>query len=112
QKGLLDLLATTTEKRLLDERAAFEYRLRGIALDPADSTFRAEALRLARAQKAHAELARFPTEQAAKGEDAALSRSLLLDASELAAEGGAVDDSAAALKAVLVKHAEDAEVLS
>ncbi len=112
QKGLLDLLATTTEKRLLDERAAFEYRLRGIALDPADSTFRAEALRLGRVQKAHAELARFLTEQAAKVEEAVLARSLLLDASELAGEGGAIDDSAAALKAALAKNADDVEVLS
>ncbi len=112
QKGLLDLLAETTEKRLLDERAAYEYRLRGLALDPGDSTFRAEALRLARAQKVHAEYSRFLIEAAAKVEDAALAKSLTLDASELAAEGGAIDDSAAALKAALNKNPDDVEVLS
>lgn len=112
QKGLLELLAETTEKRLLDERSAYEYRLRGLALDPGDSTFRAEALRLARAQKVHAEYSRFLTEAAAKVEDAALSRSLMLDAAELAAEGGAVDDSAGALRAALNKNPDDAEVLA
>jgi tetratricopeptide (TPR) repeat protein len=112
QKGLLELLADTTEKRLLDERSAYEYRLRGLALDPGDSTFRAEALRLARAQKVHAEYSRFLAEQAAKVEDPALGRSLTLDAAEVAAEGGAVDDSASALRAALNKNADDIEVLS
>lgn len=112
QKGLLELLANTAEQKLLDERGAFEYRLRGIALDPADSTFRGEALRLARALKAHSELTRFLSELGARVADATVARSLMLDASEVAAEGGAVDDSANALKRVLTKNEDDAEAIA
>ena len=111
QKHLLTLLAETTEKRLIDERAAFDLRLRGLTLDPADTAFRAEAVRLGRALKAEQELARTFTELAAKLEDQALAVSLLLEASELAEEVGATDEAAHALKKGLEKNAEQPELL-
>ena len=111
QKNLLTLLAETTEKRLIDERAAFDLRLRGLALDPSDSTFRAEAVRLGRALKAEQELARTFTELASKTEDQTLSVSLLMEASELAEDVGAIDEAAAALKKGLEKNAEHLELL-
>ncbi len=112
QKGLLALLADTTEKRLLDVRQAFELRLRGVALDPADSTFRAESVRLAREQHAHAELARFLSDVASRVADAPLAASLLEDAAELAEEGGAIEDAAAAHLAALEKSPDDAGILT
>jgi tetratricopeptide (TPR) repeat protein len=112
QKSLLSLLAETTEKRLLDERAAFDLRLRGVALDPSDTTFRAEAVRLSRQVKAQPELARFFTERATHVEDTALSVSLLSQASVLAEEAGAVDDAVQALRAALAKSPNDVPLLT
>ncbi len=111
QKNLLTLLAETTEKRLIDERAAFDLRLRGLALDPADTAFRAEALRLGRALKAEQELSRTFTELAVKSEDATLTVSLLLEASELAEEVGAIDEAATSLKRGLEKSVDQPELL-
>lgn len=111
QKSLLAILADTSEKRLLDERAALDLRLRGLAIDPADSTFRAEAVRLAGALKAQQEVARAFTDVGSRVEDPALMVSLLLEASELAEEAGAVDDAAAALKKGLEKTADHPELL-
>ncbi|MBX7099937.1 MAG: tetratricopeptide repeat protein [Myxococcaceae bacterium] len=112
QKGLLSLLAEVTEQRLLDERQALELRMRGVALDPTDVSFRAEAMRLARQNKAHAELSRFFSELSTKGNDAALSAALLQDAAALADEGGAVDDAAKALAGALERKPEDPGLLS
>ncbi|MBL8914664.1 MAG: tetratricopeptide repeat protein, partial [Archangium sp.] len=111
QKNLLGLLAETTEKRLIDERAAFDHRVRGLQLDPADSTFRAEAVRLARALKAEQELARVVTDLASRIEDQTLAVSLLLEASELAEDVGAIDEAAGALKKGLEKNADQPELL-
>ncbi len=112
QKGLLTLLADTTEKHLLDVRQAFELRLRGVSLDPADSTFRAEAIRLARELKAHAELSRFLSTVATQVPAAALAASLLEEAAELAEEGGAIDEAAQAHLAALERAPDDAGILS
>lgn len=112
QKSLLNLLAETTEKHLADVRGALDLRLRGLKLDPADSTFRAEAVRLSRAQKAQQEVARFFTELAAKAEEPALAVSLALEAAELAEEVQAIDDAAAALKAGLGRSADHAALLA
>jgi tetratricopeptide (TPR) repeat protein len=111
QKSLLSLLAETTEKRLIDERSAFDYRVRGLQLDPADSAFRAESVRLARALKAEQELTRTFTELAAKGADATLSVSLLMEAAELAEGVGAIDEAAAALRKGLDKVGDHPELL-
>ncbi len=111
QKGLLSLLAETTERRLLDERAAFDLRLRGLTLDPADSVFRAEAARLAKALKAEQELARVFTELTARVEDPALSVSLLVEAALLAEAANAIDEAAAALKRGLERAPEHPELL-
>ena len=111
QKNLLTLLAETTEKRLIDERAAFDLRLRGLVLDPADTAFRAESLRLGRALKAEQELARTFTTLANKVEDPALSVSLRLEAAELAEEVGAIDEAASALKQGLEKAPDQPELL-
>lgn len=111
QKNLLTLLAETTEKRLIDERAAFDLRLRGLALDPSDTAFRAEALRLGHALKAEQELSRTFTELAIKSEDPALTVSLLLEAADLAEEVGAIDEAATALKRGLEKSADQPDLL-
>lgn len=112
QKGLLTLLADTTEKHLLDVRQAFELRLRGVSLDPSDSTFRAEAIRLARELKAHAELTRFLSAVASGVQQSTLAASLLEEAAELAEEGGAIDEAALAHLAALEHAPDDAGVLS
>jgi tetratricopeptide (TPR) repeat protein len=112
QKSLLSLLAETSERRLLDERAAFDLRLRGLAIDPADSTFRVEAVRLARALKAQQELTRFFIDLGLKVEDVALAVSLLGEAGAVAAELGAIDDAAAALRAGLERSPTDRPLLA
>lgn len=111
QKSLLNLLAETTEKHLADVRGARDLRLRGFKLDPADSTFRAEAVRLSRTLKAQQELARSFTEVAAKVDDVALAVSLSLEAAELAEEAAAIDDAGAALKAGLSRSADHPALL-
>lgn len=111
QKNLLTLLAETTEKRLIDERAAFELRVRGLKLDPSDTAFRAEALRLGRAIKAEQELARILTELGGRVDDAALSVSLHVEAAELAREVGAIDEAAAALQGALEKSPDRSDLL-
>ncbi len=111
QKGLLTLLAETTEKRLIDERAAFDFRLRGLSIDPLDSSFRVEAVRLARAVKAQQELARFLVELSPRVESAALAVSMLAEAADLAEEAQAVDDAAAALRTALNRAPDDADLL-
>lgn len=110
QKSLLNLLSETTEKHLADVRGALDLRLRGLKLEPSDSTFRAEVVRLSRAQKAQQEVARFFTELVAKAEPA-LAVSLALEAAELAEETQAIDDAAAALKAGLGRAPEHAALL-
>ncbi|MEW5738109.1 MAG: tetratricopeptide repeat protein [Myxococcota bacterium] len=111
QKSLLTLLADTTEKHLADMRGALDLRLRGLKLDPADSTFRAESVRLSRALKAQQEVARFFTELVGKVEDVALAVSLALEAGELAEEAAAIDDAAAALKAGLSRSPDTVALL-
>ncbi|MBL9038369.1 MAG: tetratricopeptide repeat protein, partial [Archangium sp.] len=112
KKGLLALLADTSEHRLLDGRAAFDFRLRGVALDPADASFRVEAARLARVLGAQQELARILTTQAAEVADAATARAMWLDAAALADEVKAVADAAAALQAAALKTPGDRLILS
>lgn len=112
QKELLGLLAETSEKRLMDPEGAFNFRLRGLALAPEDSTFRAEAIRLAREHSAHGQMARVLFELASKTDDAALATSLWQDAAVVAEQGGAIDDAAAALKAALSKTPGHVEMLA
>lgn len=111
QKSLLNLLAETTETRLLDERAAFDLRLRGLTLDPADSAFRVEAVRLSRALKAQQELARFLTSLSGKVSDTSAAISMLTEAAELGEEANSVDDAAAALRAGLQRAPEEPDLL-
>ena len=111
QKSLLSLLAETTETRLLDVRAAYELRVRGLALDPGDSTFRAEAVRLARGLKSQQELARFLIELASKVADDAVAVPLLGEAGALADEADAFEDAATALKAGLAKSPGNQKLL-
>lgn len=112
QKSLLSLLAETTETRLLDVRAAYELRVRGLALDPGDSTFRAEAVRLARGLKSQEELARFLIELASKVADDAVAVPLLGEAGALADEADAFEDAATALKAGLAKSPGNQRLLA
>lgn len=112
QKSLLSLLAETTEVRLLDERAAYELRVRGLAIDPGDSAFRAEASRLSRQLKSQQELARFLIELASRSTDDAVAASLLGEAGALASEADAVDDAAAAFRAGLARSPDDVKLLT
>ncbi|HVE82183.1 MAG TPA: tetratricopeptide repeat protein, partial [Myxococcales bacterium] len=112
KKELLSLLAQTHERQLADVRAAFEFRLRGLQVDPSDDDFRAEAARLARELSAHTELSRVLSDLAQKTADAALSSALLVEAATLAEEGGSVDDAASALKLALEKSPDDPQVLA
>lgn len=101
QKSLLSILAQTCERNLLDTKAAFDFLLRGISVDPLDSGFRAEARRLARTLSTHAELARLLVQLGSKCEDPAQGSALLREAAEVSEEGGLIDEAAAALKAAL-----------
>ncbi|MHB8878711.1 MAG: tetratricopeptide repeat protein, partial [Myxococcaceae bacterium] len=112
QKRLLALLAQTSEKHLADSRAAFEFRLRGLKVDPSDESFRGEAIRIGRDLKAHAELSRFLADLGTGLPEAELATSLLQEAAELAEEGGAVDDAAAALRGALLKSPDDPGILT
>lgn len=112
QKGLLSLLAETTEKRLLDERAAFDLRVRGLSLDPADSVFRAEAVRLAKALHAEQELARVLADLVAKVDDPALQVALCVEAAVLAEGAGAIDEASLALRSGLERQPEQPELLA
>ncbi len=112
QKELLELLASTHEGQLADSRAAFEFRLRGLAVDPADQRILAEATRLARELSSHAELSRFLVDLGSKVADPAEGCALMLQGATLAEEGGAVDDSAEALKSALVRAPDSPDILS
>lgn len=112
KKGLLSLLAETSEKRLMDTRAAFELRLRGLALDPSDSTFRAEAARLARPLSAWIELSSSLVGLASKVTDSALAVSLMVEAAELAEEAGSVDAAQKALGAALGRSPDEPKLLA
>lgn len=112
QKVLLALLAETSEVRLLDVRAAYEHRLRGLTVDPADSTFRAEAVRLARQLKAQPELARFLIELAGRVSDDALAVALLGEAGALASEVDATDDAVSAVQAGLTRSPDNVQLLA
>jgi golgin subfamily B member 1 len=111
-KALLTLLADTTEKRLMDVRGAFDFRLRGLQLDPVDGAFRVEASRLARELKAQQDLARFLSDLSGKVTDVAQAVSMLFEASQLAEEAGATDDAMAALKAALQRSPDSVNLLS
>ncbi|HVE87816.1 MAG TPA: tetratricopeptide repeat protein, partial [Myxococcales bacterium] len=112
KKELLALLAQVHERQLADVRAAFEFRVRGLQVDPADLDFRTEAIRLARELSSHTELSRVLSDLGQKSADAHLSSSLLVEAATLAEEGGSVDDAAAALKLALDKAPDDPQVLA
>ena len=112
KKELLSLLAQTHERHLADLRAAFEFRVRGLQVDPADADFLAESVRLARELSSHTELSRVLSDLAQKSADAALSSALLVEAATLAEEGGSVDDAASALKLALDKAPDDTEVMA
>jgi tetratricopeptide (TPR) repeat protein len=112
QKSLLRLLAETTELRLLDVRAALEYRLRGLQLDPADSGFRVESVRLARGLEAQHELSRAFVELSTRVREPAQATSLLVEASELAQEARSTDDAARALLLALTRSPAHPELLA
>jgi tetratricopeptide (TPR) repeat protein len=111
-KALLTLLADTTEKRLMDVRGAFDFRLRGLALDPTDGAFRVEAARLSRELKAQQDLARNLSELSAKVTDASPAVGMLVEAAELAKEAGAIDDAMAAFKAALQRAPSSIDLLT
>lgn len=111
-KALLTLLADTTEKRLMDVRGAFDFRLRGLQLDPIDGAFRVEASRLARELKAQQDLSRFLFELSAKVTEPAPAVSMLVEAAQLADEVQASDAAVAALKAALERQPDSVELLT
>lgn len=111
-KTLLSLLAETTEKRLMDLRGAFDFRLRGLQLDPLDGAFRVEAARLSRELKAQQDLARFLSELSTKVAEPAPAVSMLIEAAQLAEEAQATDDAFLALKTALQRQPESIELLT
>jgi tetratricopeptide (TPR) repeat protein len=111
-KALLTLLAETTEKRLMDVRGAFDFRLRGLQLDPIDGAFRVEAARLARELNAQQDLARNLVELSTRVTEASPAVTMLVEASELAEEGQAIDDALAALKEALSRSPRSIELLN
>ena len=105
---LLSLLAETSEKHLADCRAAFEFRLQGIALDVDNLVFRNEAKRLALELNAHAEYARFLIKLAQKHtENPAI---LCLDAADIAKQGNATTEAIEALQLALQHESSDAKL--
>ncbi|MCA2977219.1 MAG: tetratricopeptide repeat protein, partial [Myxococcaceae bacterium] len=110
-KALLSLLAETTERRLLDLRGAFDFRLRGLQLDPLDGAFRVEAARLARELKAQLDLARNLFELGAKTPEPSVAVPMLLEAAELAVEAGALDDAMVAYRAAAQRSPASVDLL-
>lgn len=105
---LLSLLAETAEKHLLDIRAAFKFRLQGVALDLDDLVFRDEAKRLATALNAHAEYARFLMKQAQKhAENPSI---LWLEAADIAKQGNATPEAIEALQLAFQKDSSDSKL--
>jgi len=105
---LLALLAETAEKHLLDIRAAFKFRLQGVALDLDDLAFRNEARRLAVTLNAHAEYARFLTKQAQK--NAKNPTILWLDAADVAQQGDARAEAIEALQLAFQQDSSDSKL--
>jgi len=106
---LLALLAETTEKHLTDFRAAFEFRLQGIALDVDSLVFRNEAKRLAAALNAHAEYARFLMKLAQKHTENPCI--LWLDAADIAQQGDATTEAIEALQLAFGHEPSDSKLL-
>jgi len=105
---LLSLLAETTEKHLSDLRAAFEFRMQGIALDIDNLVFRSGAKRLATALNAHAEYARFLIKLAQ--EHTANPAILCLDAADIAKRGNATAEAIEALQLAFKHEPSDAKI--
>jgi len=112
RKQLLTQLAAIHEKHLADSRAAFDFVLRALALDPTDRSLFGDAVRLARDLSSQPELARFLTELHAKVADPKLSSGLLQDAAQLAEEGGMVNEAASSLHDALERSPDDPAILS
>jgi len=105
---LLSLLAETAEKHLADFRAAFEFRLQGIALDVDNLVFRNEAKRLAEALNAHAEYARFLIKLAQeRTENSAI---LCLAAADIAKQGNATNEAIEALQLAFEHEPSDSKL--
>ncbi|MFN0062609.1 MAG: gliding motility protein [Myxococcaceae bacterium] len=109
--ALLRLLAQTHEHHLADSRAAFDFCLRGIGVDPTDKPFLQEARRLAGELSGHVELARALMGLGGPQVDARNALALLQTAAEVAEEGGAFDDALAALDLALERTPSDPAVL-
>jgi len=105
---LLSLLAETAEKHLADLRAAFEFRLQGIALDADNLVFRNEAKRLAAALNAHAEYARALLKLAQK--HTGNPTLLCLDAADVARQGNATTEAIEALQLAFGHEPSDAKL--
>ncbi|MGQ0507405.1 MAG: tetratricopeptide repeat protein [Myxococcaceae bacterium] len=113
QKKLLQLLASTHEEQLADSRGAFDFYLRGLALEPEDEHFHAEAVRLADELSTRAELARFLVDLGTKQQDKqGLGRRLMLAGAQIAEAGGAVDEAGAALQTALTQLPDNSEILA
>lgn len=101
KKEVLRRLAELEEHRLADGRSALSRWLEGVAVDPSDASFRAEAARLARDLLAHAEVARAWAELAAGTPDPQVAHALRIEAADLAEQGGALAAAERCLVAAL-----------
>jgi tetratricopeptide (TPR) repeat protein len=111
QKQLLAQIAAIHERQLADSRAAFDFLLRALALEPSDSSLQADAARLARDLDAQLDLARFWLGSIADLADSQLATQLLKAAADLANEAGATEELEAALKAALERSPVDRTIL-
>ena len=112
QKQLLRTLAAIHETHLADTRAAFDFIVRAMQIEPLDAEVRGEAVRLASDLSSQADLARALTACAQRCDEPAGARELFCAAAELAEAAGAVDEAVCALKAGLERSADDAQMLA
>jgi len=112
QKQLLRTLAAIHETHLADTRAAFDFIVRAMQIEPLDAEVRGEAVRLASDLSSQADLARALTACAQRCDEPAGARELFCAAAELAEAAGAVDEAVSALKAGLERSADDAQMLA
>ena len=111
QLKLLALLAETSEQHLSDPRAAFDFRLRALKLDPLDTNVRMDAHRLSRSLSSERELAQVLAQEAQEAKPA-LAVELFSEAADLSIQANAFDDAVSALKGALVHDAQNRELLS
>ncbi|HME90869.1 MAG TPA: tetratricopeptide repeat protein, partial [Myxococcaceae bacterium] len=112
QKQLLQTLAAIHETHLADSRAAFDFIVRAMQIEPLDAEVRGQAVRLASDLSCQGDLARALTACAQRCDEPAAARELYCAAAEVAEGAGAVDEAVLALKAGLERSPDDPQMLA